>query len=138
MVKCLPVENLLPRSVGSNYYYQLLAVMQLKQRIWELPVAVDHSQLRTIGSETKDPFDWQLPLPLFQTSCIVQKLPSPPIPRPCHAHKLYASPAFQQYHAEEIGHTTPIIFNQVTQHLTSVPKLFSIFHILFRLYCLYL
>ena len=30
------------------------------------------------------------------------------------------------------------VINQQRQHLTSVPKLFSLFHILFRLYCLYL
>ena len=44
---------------------------------------------------------------------IVKKRPSPPIPRPCHAHKVDTSPAFQQYHAEEIGNITPIIFNWV-------------------------
>ena len=44
---------------------------------------------------------------------IVQKRPSQPIPRPCHTHKLDTSPAFQQYLAEEIGYTTPIIFNWV-------------------------
>ena len=44
---------------------------------------------------------------------IVQKRPSPPIPRPCHGHKVDTSPAFQQYHAEEIGYTTPLIFNWV-------------------------
>ena len=42
---------------------------------------------------------------------IIQKRPSPPIPLPCHAHKVDTSPAFQQYHAEKIGYTTPIIFN---------------------------
>ena len=31
----------------------------------------------------------------------------------CHAHKVDTSPAFHQYHAEEIGYTTPIIFNWV-------------------------
>ena len=44
---------------------------------------------------------------------IVQKRPSPLIPRPCHAHKVDTSPAFQQCYAEEIGYTTPIIFNWV-------------------------
>ena len=44
---------------------------------------------------------------------IVQTRPFPPIPRSCHAHKVDISPAFQQYHAEEIGYTTPIIFNWV-------------------------
>ena len=44
---------------------------------------------------------------------IVQKRPSQPFPRPCHAHKVDTSPAFQQYHAEEIGYTTPIILNWV-------------------------
>ena len=42
---------------------------------------------------------------------IVQKRASMPIPRPCHAHKVDTSPAFHQYHAEEIGFTTTIIFN---------------------------
>ena len=42
---------------------------------------------------------------------IVQKRPSPPIPRPCHAHKVDTSPAFQQYHTVEIGYTTPLTFN---------------------------
>ena len=42
---------------------------------------------------------------------MVQKRPSLPIARPCHAPKVDTSPAFQQYHAEEIGYTTPIIFN---------------------------
>ena len=30
------------------------------------------------------------------------------------------------------------VINQHRQHMASVPKLFSIFHVLFRLYCLYL
>ena len=48
---------------------------------------------------------------------IVQKRPSPPIQRSCRAHKVDTSPAFRQYHAEEIGYTTPIIFNWgVFQH----------------------
>ena len=42
---------------------------------------------------------------------VVQKRPSTPIPRPCHAHKVDTSPAFHQYHAEEIGYTTTVIFN---------------------------
>ena len=37
--------------------HQLLAVMQLKLPNWQLPVAVDHSQLRTMASETSDPID---------------------------------------------------------------------------------
>ena len=48
---------------------------------------------------------------IYRYVYIVQKRPSPPIPRLCHAHKVDTSPAFQQYHAEEIGYTTPIIFN---------------------------
>ena len=36
---------------------------------------------------------------------------SPLCPFRGQAHKAYASPAFQQYHAKEIGYTTPIIFN---------------------------
>ena len=40
--------------------YQLLAVMLLKQPNCELLVAVDHSQLRTIVSETIDSIDWPL------------------------------------------------------------------------------
>ena len=42
---------------------------------------------------------------------IIQKRLSPHIPRPCRAHKVDTSPAFKQYQAEEIGHTTPVIFN---------------------------
>ena len=42
---------------------------------------------------------------------IVQKRLSPPITWPCHAHKVDTSPAFRQYHAEDILYTTPIIFN---------------------------
>ena len=44
---------------------------------------------------------------------IVQKQPSMPIPRPCHAHKVDTSLAIQQYHTEEINYTTTIIFNWV-------------------------
>ena len=42
---------------------------------------------------------------------IVQKLPSLPIPRPCH---MDTSLAFQQYQATEFGYATPVIFNWVS------------------------
>ena len=42
---------------------------------------------------------------------IVQKRLSAPIPRPCHAHKVDTSQAFQQYHAKETSYTMPINFN---------------------------
>ena len=48
---------------------------------------------------------------------IVQKRPSPLLPRPCRAHKVDTSPSFWQYHAEEIGYTTPIISNWVSGNL---------------------
>ena len=32
----------------------------------QLPVAVDHSQLRVMASETVDPIDWPLPLTLYR------------------------------------------------------------------------
>ena len=35
--------------------------MLLKQPHGELPVVVDHSQLRTISPKTVDPIDWPLP-----------------------------------------------------------------------------
>ena len=44
---------------------------------------------------------------------VVQKRPSKHIPRPCHAHKVDNSPAFQQYRAEETDYATTIIFNLV-------------------------
>ena len=49
------MENLLPQFCGVNY--QLLAVMLLKQLNDRLPVAFDHSQLRTMASETVDPIE---------------------------------------------------------------------------------
>ena len=47
------VKNQLPQNVGS-------IIMQLKCPNGELSVAVDHNQLRTMGSETVDPIDWPL------------------------------------------------------------------------------
>ena len=44
-----------------GFNYQLLAVMLLKLSKGELSVLVDYSQLRTMASETADPFDWPLP-----------------------------------------------------------------------------
>ena len=41
--------------------YQLLAVMLLKLSNGELPVVVDHSQIRTMASRTEDAIDWPLP-----------------------------------------------------------------------------
>ena len=44
----------------------------------ELPIEVDHSQLRTMTSQTVDPIDWPLPLPyteqypLSSTYCTVE------------------------------------------------------------------
>ena len=54
------MENLLPQNVES-VNYQLLAIMLLKQPNGKLGVAVYHSQLWTITSETVDPIDWPLP-----------------------------------------------------------------------------
>ena len=53
------MENLLPQICG--VIYKLLVVMLSKQPIGRLPVAVDHSQLRTMVSENVDPIDWPLP-----------------------------------------------------------------------------
>ena len=53
------MENILPQNVhGSNY--QLLAVMLMKLPNGQIPVEVDHSQLRTMASETVYPIDWML------------------------------------------------------------------------------
>ena len=56
MARILPVENLLPQNMGSiiNYLHKSTEV---------LPVAVDHSQLQSMTSETVDKIDWQLPHP---------------------------------------------------------------------------
>ena len=51
---------------------------------------------------------------------IVQKWPSPSHSRPCNAYKVDTSPAFQQYHSEEIGYTTPIIFNWETMFMLEI------------------
>ena len=42
--------------------------MPLKLPNWQLPVAVDHNQLRTMALETVDSIDWQFPLP-FKGQC---------------------------------------------------------------------
>ena len=52
-----------------------------------------------------------IPMYINTYVCVVLKLASKPIPRPCHAHKVDTSPAFYKYHAEEIGYTTTIIFD---------------------------
>ena len=67
------MENLLPRSVrGVNY--QLLAVILLKQPNGQLPVAVDHSQLQTMTSETRDPIFWPLPQPFTGSTHLSVKI----------------------------------------------------------------
>ena len=77
MAKSLTVANLLPQN-GNNY--QLLAVMLLIKPNGELPVAVKHSQLRTMVSKTVDPIDGQLhpalhrAVPLGSMYCMVQCL----------------------------------------------------------------
>ena len=55
MARNLPVENLLPRMWG-----QLSTTCSnvLQQPNWELLVAVNHNQLRTMASKTVDPIDW--------------------------------------------------------------------------------
>ena len=62
------------------------------------------------------------PMYIYTYVYVVQKRPSTPIPRSCHAHKVDTSPAFKQYHAEEIGYTTTIIFNWEV-HVISVIRL---------------
>ena len=62
MARSHPVENLYYHRIWVNY--QLLAVMLLKLPNGLLPVAVDHSHLRTVASEPEDPIDWQLTPPL--------------------------------------------------------------------------
>ena len=63
---------------------------------------------------------------MFIYTCVylVQKRPSPPIPRPCQANKVDTSPALQKYHAEEIGYATPLIFHWVAAlpRALSLPK----------------
>ena len=59
------MENLLPQC-GVNY--QLLAV---KQPNGELPIAVGHSQLSTMASETIDPINRQL-LPTLHKSVLLK------------------------------------------------------------------
>ena len=54
-------ENLLPQFVGLIITTCSNAIDIVK---WELLVAVDHSQLRTMVSEMVDPIEWPLP-PLF-------------------------------------------------------------------------
>ena len=46
----------------SGVNYQLLAVITEVAQ-WELLVAVDHNQLRTMASETVDPINWSHPSP---------------------------------------------------------------------------
>ena len=58
---------------------------------------------------------------------IVQKRPSHPIPRLCHAYKVDTSPTFQHYHAEKIGYTTPKNFNLEGSCQSSVDFLSSFF-----------
>ena len=53
MAGSLPVDNLAATECG--VVYQLLAVMLQKLPNVELRVAFDHSQLRTMASETVDP-----------------------------------------------------------------------------------
>ena len=43
--------------------FHLLAVMLLTYLNWEIPLAVDLNQIRTMTSETIDPIDWPLPPP---------------------------------------------------------------------------
>ena len=56
------MENLLPLPVRQNYH--LLAVMVQKLPNGQLPVAADHSQLRTMASETVNTINWSLPPPI--------------------------------------------------------------------------
>ena len=71
-------ESSMARSLrGWIYYttvrgvnYQLLVVMLLKQPNGQLPLTVDHSQLRTMVSETEDPIDWPLSPP-FTGQCFL-------------------------------------------------------------------
>ena len=57
----LPSGEFATSECGANY--QLIALLQLKFPNWELPVAVDHSQLRTMASETVDPLSGRYHLP---------------------------------------------------------------------------
>ena len=65
MAKSLPVENLLYHRMWSQLSTTCSNV--LKQPNGELPVAVNHNQLRTMASEMVDPIDW-LHLPTLMGS----------------------------------------------------------------------
>ena len=58
MARSSKIENLLSLSWG-----QLSTTCSdlLKQPNWQFLVAVDHSQLRTMASETEDSIDWRVP-----------------------------------------------------------------------------
>ena len=67
MAKNFPVENLLPQISLESY----------TTTTGELPVAVDHCQLRTMASESVDPFDRPLPPTLHR---VVPPMGSTPTP----------------------------------------------------------
>ena len=58
MARSLTVENILPQNVGSIINY-----LQYSTEVAQWEIAVDHSQLRTMASETADPIDWLNPPP---------------------------------------------------------------------------
>ena len=60
MARSLPVENLLPKNVGSiiNYLQQSTKVAE-----WGTQAVVDHNQQLRMASETVNPIDWSRPQP---------------------------------------------------------------------------
>ena len=61
MARSLPVENLQPQNVGSIIILSTTCSNATEAAYGEITIAVDHSQLLAMASETVDSIDWTLP-----------------------------------------------------------------------------